>query len=75
MHAEVGDEHGERHKLTASELGSFFLLLVAAGNETTRTAISLGMNLLAEAEAPLWRKLLWFGIVFGFTTVILSIRL
>ena len=43
MHAEVEDEDGERQKLTASELGSFFLLLVVAGNETTRTAISHGM--------------------------------
>jgi cytochrome P450 len=36
MHAEVDDETGT-HKLTASELGSFFLLLVVAGNETTLT--------------------------------------
>jgi cytochrome P450 len=42
MHAEVEDEHG-RHRLTTSELGSFFLLLVVAGNETTRNAISHGM--------------------------------
>jgi hypothetical protein len=34
----------------------------------TITTGFLGMNLLAEADAPLWRKLLWFGIVFGFTT-------
>ena len=43
MHAEVADESGEKHRLTTSELGSFFLLLVVAGNETTRTAISHGM--------------------------------
>jgi methyl-branched lipid omega-hydroxylase len=42
MHAEVEDENG-KHRLTSSELGSFFLLLVVAGNETTRTAISHGM--------------------------------
>jgi cytochrome P450 len=42
MHAEIEDENGT-HKLTSSELGSFFLLLVAAGNETTRTAIAHGM--------------------------------
>ena len=42
MQAEVEDEQG-RHKLTPGELGSFFLLLVVAGNETTRTAISHGM--------------------------------
>jgi len=42
MQAEIEDENG-RHKLTPGELGSFFLLLVAAGNETTRNAISHGM--------------------------------
>jgi cytochrome P450 len=35
-------------QLTPAELGSFFILLVAAGNETTRTAISHGLNLLTE---------------------------
>ena len=43
MHAEV---EGER--LTAQEFGSFFILLVVAGNETTRNAISHGMHLLTE---------------------------
>jgi cytochrome P450 len=38
MQAEV---EGER--LTAAEFGSFFVLLVAAGNETTRNAISHGL--------------------------------
>ena len=33
----------------------------------TITTGFLGMNLLAEAEAPLWRKAVWFGIVFVFT--------
>ena len=47
MHAEIDDETGT-HKLTASELGSFFLLLVAAGNETTRNAISHGMRTLTN---------------------------
>ncbi|MGQ0825005.1 MAG: cytochrome P450 [Actinomycetota bacterium] len=47
MHAEIEDEFGE-HRLTASELGSFFLLLVVAGNETTRNAISHGMLVLTE---------------------------
>jgi cytochrome P450 len=49
MHAEVDDETGT-HKLTASELGSFFLLLVVAGNETTRTAISHGLLALTEHQ-------------------------
>jgi arginine exporter protein ArgO len=30
----------------------------------TITTGFLGMNLLAEADAPLWRKAMWFGIVF-----------
>jgi cytochrome P450 len=47
MAAEVEDENG-KHKLTPSELGSFFLLLVVAGNETTRNAISHGMLALTN---------------------------
>jgi cytochrome P450 len=43
MHAEV-----EGEALTAQELGSFFILLVAAGNETTRNAISHGMKALTD---------------------------
>jgi methyl-branched lipid omega-hydroxylase len=35
-------------QLTAAELGSFFILLVVAGNETTRTAISHALNLLTH---------------------------
>ena len=46
---------GER--LTAQEFGSFFILLVVAGNETTRNAISHGMKLLTEN--PDQRKM-WF---------------
>jgi cytochrome P450 len=47
MQAELEDENGV-HKLTPGELGSFFLLLVAAGNETTRNAISHGMKALTD---------------------------
>jgi cytochrome P450 len=54
MHAEVEDEQGEQHRLSTSELGSFFLLLVAAGNETTRNAISHG--LLALSQNPEQRQ-------------------
>jgi len=43
MQAEVDGEH-----LTAPELGSFFILLVVAGNETTRNAISHGMKALTD---------------------------
>jgi cytochrome P450 len=46
---------GER--LTAQEFGSFFILLVVAGNETTRNAISHGMRLLTDH--PDQRKI-WF---------------
>jgi cytochrome P450 len=35
-------------KLSAAELGSFFILLVVAGNETTRNAIAHGLNVLTQ---------------------------
>jgi len=35
-------------RLTEQEMGSFFILLVAAGNETTRNAISHGMKALSD---------------------------
>ncbi|MEU4225841.1 cytochrome P450 [Nonomuraea sp. NPDC026600] len=45
---------GER--LTLQELGSFFILLVVAGNETTRNAISYGLRLLTNnpGQRALW---------------------
>lgn len=43
LHAEVDGE-----ELTAMELASFFILLVVAGNETTRNAISHGMKALCD---------------------------
>ena len=36
----------------------------------TVTTGFLGMNLLAEAEAPLWRRSAWFIAVFGLSTAI-----
>ncbi len=42
----TADVEGER--LTDAELGSFFVLLVVAGNETTRNAISHGMKALCD---------------------------
>ena len=38
----------ENDMLAPEELGSFFILLAVAGNDTTRTATSLGMDLLAK---------------------------
>jgi cholest-4-en-3-one 26-monooxygenase len=55
MHAEVEDENG-KHRLTTGELGSFFLLLVVAGNETTRNAISGGMYALTQHPEQ-WERL------------------
>jgi cytochrome P450 len=43
MNAEVDGE-----RLTTQEFGSFFILLVVAGNETTRNAISHGMKALTD---------------------------
>ncbi len=53
MHAEVDGE-----QLTTQEFGSFFILLVVAGNETTRNAISHGMKALTDNPA---QRDLWFG--------------
>jgi cytochrome P450 len=53
MHAEV---EGER--LTTQEFGSFFILLVVAGNETTRNAISHGMKALTDFpdQRRIWQQ-------------------
>ncbi|MGH3239769.1 MAG: cytochrome P450 [Spirillospora sp.] len=45
-------------KLSAGELGSFFGILLQAGNETTRTAISHGLMLLTEHPE---QKRMWAG--------------
>jgi methyl-branched lipid omega-hydroxylase len=58
MHAEV---NGER--LTAQEFGSFFILLVVAGNETTRNAISHGMKALTDF--PDQRRAWWDDFQHG----------
>ncbi len=42
--------------ITDQELGSFFILLVVAGNETTRNAIAHGLNLLTQNPD---QKALW----------------
>jgi len=52
VHAELDGE-----RLTVQEFGSFFILLVVAGNETTRNAISWGMKLLTDH--PDQRQIWW----------------
>jgi hypothetical protein len=52
MQAELDGE-----RLTVQEFGSFFILLVVAGNETTRNAISWGMKLLTDH--PDQRRIWW----------------
>jgi cytochrome P450 len=48
----------EGGRLTDAELGSFFVLLVVAGNETTRNAISHGMKALCDHpdQRALWME-------------------
>lgn len=52
VNAEVDGE-----RLTDQELGSFFVLLVVAGNETTRNAISHGMKALCDypEQRAIWQ--------------------
>ena len=53
MSAEVDGE-----RISAQEFGSFFILLVVAGNETTRTAIAHGMR---ELTLNPDQRRLWYG--------------
>ena len=53
---------GER--LTPDELASFFILLVVAGNETTRNAISWGLHLLTENPD---QRAAWLADIDGVT--------
>jgi methyl-branched lipid omega-hydroxylase len=59
MNAEVDGE-----QLTPAEFGSFFILLVVAGNETTRNAITHGMRLLTEHPD---QRQIWFDDFAGVT--------
>jgi methyl-branched lipid omega-hydroxylase len=47
----------DEDQLTASEITSFFVLLAVAGNDTTRTAISHGVNLLSRnpEQRTIWQ--------------------
>ena len=53
LHAEVDGD-----KLSQEDLASFFILLVAAGNETTRNAISHGMKALCDypEQREIWKR-------------------
>jgi cytochrome P450 len=51
-------------RLTSQEFGSFFILLVVAGNETTRNAISHGMKALTDHPD---QRDLWYGDFVGHT--------
>jgi cytochrome P450 len=53
MNAEVDGE-----QLSSQEFGSFFILLVVAGNETTRNAISHGLKALTDSPE---QRALWFA--------------
>ncbi len=52
------------NSITDQELGSFFILLVVAGNETTRNAIAHGLNLLTQNPD---QKELWLSDVEAHT--------
>jgi methyl-branched lipid omega-hydroxylase len=58
--SEVEGEH-----LTPQELASFFILLVAAGNETTRNAIAHGLSTLSDNPD---QKARWLADIDGMTT-------
>ncbi len=57
MHAELDGE-----RITTQEFGSFFILLVVAGNETTRNAISHGMKALTDHPD---QRAAWAGDFWG----------
>ena len=63
MHAELDGE-----RLTPQEFGSFFNLLVLAGNETTRNAISHGMKALTDF--PDQRRVRWDDFEAGARNVV-----
>ena len=59
VNAEVGED-----MLAPHELGAFFILLAVAGNDTTRTATSVGMHLLAQNSD---QRAAWQGDIAGVT--------
>jgi cytochrome P450 len=60
VHNDLGED-----MLAPSELAPFFILLAVAGNDTTRTAISHGMNLLAEYSS---QRTTWQADLDGLTS-------
>jgi methyl-branched lipid omega-hydroxylase len=59
VHNDIGEE-----MLAPHEIAPFFILLAVAGNDTTRTATSIGMNLLAENPD---QRGIWQGELDGVT--------
>ena len=55
----------ESEKLSGQELASFFVLLVTAGNETTRTAIAHGLHVLTQFPE---QKQRWIDDLDGLTS-------
>ena len=53
VHTDVGED-----MLAPNEIAPFFILLAVAGNDTTRTAISHGMNLLTQnsEQRKIWQE-------------------
>ncbi|CAN5618980.1 cytochrome P450 [soil metagenome] len=52
VHSDIGED-----MLAPEEIAPFFILLAVAGNDTTRTATSIGMNLLAQhpEQRKIWQ--------------------
>ncbi|HET9690275.1 MAG TPA: cytochrome P450 [Acidimicrobiales bacterium] len=59
VHSDIGED-----SLSPEELAAFFILLAVAGNDTTRTAISHGVNLLAQNPD---QKAIWQADLDGVT--------